>query len=61
MESTRGTGTSRRYSPEFKERAVRMVGHLGEETGERKGTVGSVADQLGCGVESLRSWVKPLG
>jgi transposase len=58
MESTRGTGTSRRYSLEFKERAVRMVRQLGEETGERKGTVGRVADQLGCGVESLRSWVR---
>ncbi len=58
MESKRGTGTSRRYSPEFKERAVRMVRQLREETGERKGTVGRVADQLGCGVESLRSWVK---
>ncbi len=58
MESTRGTRTSRRYSLEFKERAVRMVRQLGEETGERKGTVGRVADQLGCGVESLRSWVR---
>ncbi|MEE8375621.1 MAG: IS3 family transposase [Acidimicrobiia bacterium] len=50
--------TTRRYSLEFKERAVRMVRQLREETGERKGTVGRVADQLGCGVESLRSWVK---
>jgi len=50
--------TTRRYSVEFKERAVRMVRQLQEETGERKGTVGRVADQLGCGVESLRSWVK---
>ncbi|MCZ6737384.1 MAG: IS3 family transposase [Actinobacteria bacterium] len=50
--------TTRRYSLEFKERAVRMVRQLREETGERKGTIGRVADQLGCGVESLRSWVK---
>ncbi len=50
--------TTRRYSSEFKERAVRMVRQLREETGERKGTIGRVADQLGCGVESLRSWVK---
>ncbi len=37
-----------------------MVRRLGEETGERKGTgtVVRVAGQLGCGVESLRSWVK---
>ncbi len=50
--------TTRRYSVEFKERAVRMVRQLREETGEEKGTVGRVADQLGCGPESLRSWVK---
>ncbi len=50
--------TNRRYSVEFKERAVRMVRQLREETGEEKGTVGRVADQLGCGPESLRSWVK---
>lgn len=50
--------TTRRYSPEFKKRAVRMVRQLREETGERKGTIGRVADQLGCGVESLRTWVR---
>ena len=50
--------TSRRYSVEFKERAVRMVRQLREETGEGKGTIGRVADQLGCGVESLRTWVR---
>lgn len=50
--------TNRRYSAEFKERAVRMVRQLREETGEKKGTIGRVAGQLGCGVESLRSWVR---
>lgn len=50
--------TQRRYSPEFKERAVRMVRQLTAETGQRQGTVQRVADQLGCGVESLRSWVR---
>ena len=35
-----------------------MVRQLRKETGETKGTIGRVADQLGCGVESLRSWVK---
>jgi len=50
--------THRRYSAEFKERAVRMVRQLREETGEKKGTIGRVAGQLGCGVESLRSWVR---
>ena len=50
--------SQRRYSPELKERAVRMVLALRAETGERHGAVKRVADQLDIGVESLRSWVK---
>jgi transposase len=42
----------------LKQRAVRMVFQLREETGERQGTVKRVAEQLDIGVESLRSWVK---
>jgi len=56
--SSESKPTTRRYSPEFKERAVRMVHQLREETGEKKGTIGRVASQLGCGVESLRTWVR---
>ena len=50
--------TTRRYSREQKDRAVRMVFALREELGTSQGTVKRVADQLGVGVESLRSWVK---
>ena len=50
--------TTRRYSPEQKERAVRMVLLLREELGTSQGTVKRVADQLGIGVESVRQWVK---
>ena len=50
--------TQRRYSAEFKQRAVRMVRQLRSETGQKQGTVTRVADQLGCGVESLRAWVR---
>ena len=50
--------SQRRYSPELKERAVRMVLQLRAETGEKHGTVKRVAEQLDVGVESLRSWVK---
>src|SRR5688572_14313460 len=50
--------SQRRYSPELKERAVRMVLALRAETGEKQGSVKRVADQLDVGVESLRSWVK---
>jgi transposase-like protein len=35
-----------------------MVRSLRAETGTRTGTVRRVADQLGYGVESVRSWVK---
>lgn len=48
----------RRYSPELRERAVRMVLALRAETGERHGAVKRVADQLEIGAESLRSWVR---
>jgi transposase len=50
--------TQRRYSPELKERAVRLVLQAREETGERHGSVKRVAEQLDVGVESLRSWVR---
>ena len=50
--------TQRRYSPEQREQAVRMVFALRDELGTKQGTVKGVADQLGVGVESLRSWVK---
>jgi len=35
-----------------------MVRQLRAETGEDRGTIGRVAEQLGCGVESLRGWLK---
>ena len=50
--------SQRRYSPELKERAVRMVLQLRAETGEKHGSVKRVAEQLDIGVESLRSWVR---
>jgi transposase-like protein len=57
-ERTAGKPTTRRYSPEEKAAAVRMVRSLQAETGTRTGTVRRVAEQLGYGVESVRSWVK---
>ncbi len=56
--STSGKPTARRYSPEEKARAVRLVRQLRKELGTTHGTVQRVADQIGCGVESLRTWVK---
>jgi transposase len=50
--------TTRRYSDEEKARAVRLVRQLRAELGTEHGTVKRVADQLGYGVESVRSWVR---
>jgi transposase-like protein len=48
----------RRYPPEMKERAVRMVLETIERSGDRHGVVGRVARQVGVGTESLRAWVR---
>ena len=52
--------SQRRYPPELRERAVRMVQQATEESGERFGVITRVARQLGIGTESLRSSVRPL-
>jgi transposase len=49
--------TSRKYSQELRERAVRMVFAVREETGDRRGGVARVAGQLGINKETLRNWV----
>jgi transposase len=49
--------SGRRYPPELKERAVRMVREAITESGERFGVITRVARQLGVGAETLRLWV----
>jgi transposase len=53
-----GKPTTRRYSPEEKAQAVRLVRRLRVELGTDHGTIQRVADQLGYGVETVRKWVK---
>jgi transposase len=57
-EQSPGKPTTRRYSPEEKAAAVRMVRTLRAELGIDHGTVYRVARQLGYGVESVRCWVR---
>jgi transposase len=57
-DTTPGKPTTRRYSPDDKAAAVRMVRTLRAELGTEHGTVQRVATQLGYGAESLRSWVR---
>jgi len=57
-EQSPGKPTTRRYSPQEKADAVRMVRTLRAELGTEHGTVQRVAKQLGYGVESVRLWVR---
>ena len=54
----RQPATSKRYPPELKERAVRMVREVRRDDPKDQGLVTRVARQLGVGTESLRQWVK---
>lgn len=56
-----GTGARRKpqkYPGELRERAVRMVFEVREQTGEKHGVITRVARELGIGTESLRGWVR---
>lgn len=47
-----------RYSPEVRERAVRMVlDHQGEHESQWA-AIGSIAGKIGCTPETLRKWVR---
>jgi transposase len=49
--------SQKRYPPELKERAVRMVAETIAE-GQSFGVITRIARQLGVGAESLRTWVR---
>jgi len=48
----------RRYPPELRERAIRMVFETIEAEGGSFGVITRIARQLGIGPESLRLWVR---
>jgi transposase len=57
-EQSRKKPTERRYTPDEKAQAVRLVRQLRAELGTDHGTVKRVAGQLGYGIESVRGWVR---
>ena len=47
-----------RYSPEVRERAIRMVREHGSEHPSQWAAITSIASKLGCTPETLRRWVR---
>ena len=50
--------TKKRYPPEIKERAVRMVFEHQGEYGSQWAAINSIAGKIGCTAETLRKWLR---
>lgn len=52
------TNKRQRFSPEFRERAVRLVLDHGHDHTSRWAAIRSIAEKMGCSAEALRNWVQ---
>lgn len=50
--------TTGRYSPEVRERSVRMVFDQTKEYSSQWSAIQSIAQKIGCSSETLRKWVR---
>ena len=58
MERQEKRKTSNRYSPEVRERAVRMVLEHRRDHASQWEAIGSIAAKIGCTGETLRGWIR---
>lgn len=49
---------TRQYSPEVRERAVRMVFEHEKDHNSQWATIRSISEKIGCSAETLRKWVR---
>ena len=54
------SSTSKRYAPEVRERAVRLVLERQHEHESQWAAMISVAGKIGCSPETLRTWVRRI-
>jgi transposase len=50
--------TSNRFSPEVRQRAVRLVLDQGGDHDSQWAAIGSIAGKIGCTPQALRKWVR---
>ena len=58
MEHAQKKKTSKPYSPEFRERAVRLLMEHRDEYQSEAAALVAIAGKLGCSPDSLRVWVR---
>lgn len=47
-----------KYSPEVRERAIRLVSEQRDDYPSEWATIHSIADKIGCKAETLRLWIR---
>jgi transposase len=53
-------GRQKRYSPEVRERAVRMIREHEKEHDSQWAAIRSIAGKIGCSAETLRGWIRQV-